>query len=60
MLDPKLIKEKPQLIREMLKARSVDFDLDSLIEFDHTKIRSYRAMDHCQHGPGPRTGSRRW
>ena len=37
MLDPKLIKEKPQIIREMLKARSVDFDLDSLIEFDQKR-----------------------
>jgi len=34
MLDPKLIKEKPQIIRDMLKARSVDFDLDALVEFD--------------------------
>ncbi len=34
MLDPKLIKEKSQIIRDMLKARNVDFDLDALIEFD--------------------------
>jgi len=34
MLDPKLIKEKPETIKEMLKARSVDFDLDALIEAD--------------------------
>jgi seryl-tRNA synthetase len=34
MLDPKLIKEKSQVIRDMLKARNVDFDLDALIEFD--------------------------
>jgi seryl-tRNA synthetase len=34
MLDPKLIKEKPEVIREMLKARAVDFDLDALIESD--------------------------
>jgi len=34
MLDPKLIKEKPETIKEMLKARSVDFDLDGLIESD--------------------------
>jgi seryl-tRNA synthetase len=34
MLDPKLIKEKPEIIRDMLKARSVDFDLDGLIESD--------------------------
>ena len=37
MLDPKLIKEKPQIIRDMLKARSVDFDLDELIEFDQKR-----------------------
>ena len=37
MLDPKLIKEKPQIIRDMLKARSVDFDLDALIEFDQKR-----------------------
>ncbi len=37
MLDPKLIKEKPQIIREMLKARHVDFDLDALIEFDQKR-----------------------
>ena len=34
MLDPKLIKEKSQMIRDMLKSRSVDFDLDGLIESD--------------------------
>ncbi|MFQ5476592.1 MAG: serine--tRNA ligase [Nitrosopumilus sp.] len=37
MLDPKLIKEKPQIIRDMLKARSVDFDLDELIELDQKR-----------------------
>ena len=37
MLDPKLIKEKSQIIRDMLKARSVDFDLDALIEFDQKR-----------------------
>ena len=37
MLDPKLIKEKPQIIRDMLKARSVDFDLDALIESDQKR-----------------------
>ena len=34
MLDPKLIKENPEVIRKMLKARSVEFDLDKLREFD--------------------------
>ena len=37
MLDPKLIKEKPQIILDMLKARHVDFDLDTLVEFDQKR-----------------------
>ena len=32
MLDPKLIKEKPEVIKNMLKARSVEFDLEGLID----------------------------
>ena len=37
MLDPKIIKEKPQIIRDMLKARSVEFDLDELIDSDQKR-----------------------
>lgn len=37
MLDPKLIKEKPNMIRDMLKDRAVDFDLDALIESDQKR-----------------------
>lgn len=37
MLDPKIIKEKPQIIRDMLKSRAVDFDLDGLIEADQKR-----------------------
>ena len=37
MLDPKLIKEKPQIIRNMLKDRAVDFDLETLIESDQKR-----------------------
>ncbi len=37
MLDPKLIKEKPQMIQDMLKARAVDFDLDGLVESDQKR-----------------------
>ena len=37
MLDPRLIKENPKVIRDMLKARSVDFDLDTLIESDRKR-----------------------
>lgn len=34
MLDPKLIKENPQILQKMLKERNVDFDLDGLVESD--------------------------
>ncbi|MFB5630743.1 MAG: serine--tRNA ligase [Nitrosopumilaceae archaeon] len=34
MLDPKIIRENPDKIRKMLKARAVNFDFDSLIELD--------------------------
>jgi len=37
MLDPKIIKESPEIIRDMLKARSVDFDLDGLIKSDQRR-----------------------
>ena len=37
MLDPKIIKENPEVLREMLKARTVDFDLDALIESDQKR-----------------------
>ena len=37
MLDPKLIKENPQIIQNMLKARSVEFDLKGLIESDQKR-----------------------
>ena len=34
MLDPKLIKENPQIIQQMLKSRNIEFDLDGLIDAD--------------------------
>ena len=37
MLDPKLIKEKPEIVRNMLKSRAVEFDLDALIESDQKR-----------------------
>lgn len=37
MLDPKLIKENPQIIQQMLKARNVDFDLDGLVDSDRKR-----------------------
>ncbi|MCE9617176.1 MAG: serine--tRNA ligase [Nitrosarchaeum sp.] len=37
MLDPKIVKEKPQIIRDMLKARSVEFNFDELIDSDQKR-----------------------
>lgn len=37
MLDPKLIKENPQVIEDMLKARCIDFDLEALISADQKR-----------------------
>ena len=37
MLNPKLIKEKPEIIRNMLKSRAVEFDLEGLIESDQKR-----------------------
>ncbi|MFB5603777.1 MAG: hypothetical protein ACE5RK_05135, partial [Candidatus Nitrosomaritimum aestuariumsis] len=37
MLDPKIIKENPQIIQEMLRARNVEFDLEGLIDSDEKR-----------------------
>ena len=37
MLDPKIIKENHQMIREMIKARNVEFDFDELIDVDQKR-----------------------
>ena len=34
MLDPKIIKEEPEIIRKMLKNRAIDFDFDGLVQCD--------------------------
>ena len=40
MLDPKILRDEPEMIRRMLKDRSVDFDIDRLIQVtrDRTKL----------------------
>jgi len=37
MLDPKVLREEPEKIRAMLKARAVSFDLDALVKLDKQK-----------------------
>ena len=48
MLDPKLIKEKPEIIRNMLKARALEFDLDGLIESDQKRRESIIKTDELR------------
>jgi len=48
MLDPKLIKENPQSIKKMLKARSVDFDLEALIEADQKRREDIQKTDELR------------
>ena len=48
MLDPKLIKEKPQTIKDMLKARGVDFDLEGLIAADQKRRDDIQKTDELR------------
>ena len=34
MLDPKIIRDEPEIIRKMLKNRAVDFNFDKMLEID--------------------------
>lgn len=48
MLDPKIIKDNPQIIRDMLKARAVEFDLDELVELDQKRRRFILQTDEMR------------
>ena len=37
MLDPKIIRDNPDLIRQILKNRAVDFDIDRLLQLDKNR-----------------------
>ena len=37
MLDPKLIKDKPEIIKNMLRSRALEFDLEGLVESDQKR-----------------------
>ena len=34
MLDPKIIRDEPEKIKEMLKDRAVEFDLEKMLELN--------------------------
>ena len=43
MLDPRLIREKPDVVRESLKKRGYAFDLENLIGIDERRRRADQA-----------------
>jgi seryl-tRNA synthetase len=48
MLDPKLIKESPQIIQEMLNSRDIEFDLDGLIDSDKQRREFIQKTDELR------------
>ena len=49
MLDPKLLKENPQLVRGMLENRKFEFPLDNLIALDKRRRDLIRQVEEFKH-----------
>jgi len=45
MLDPKLIRERPEAVRESLKKRGVQFDLEKLMVLDEKRRDLIKAVE---------------
>ena len=43
MLDPKIIRDEPDRIKQMLKDRAVEFDFEKMLDF-HSKHNSIATM----------------
>lgn len=48
MLDPKLVREESDSVRQMLHDRAVDYDLDALLEADSERRRLIRETDRLR------------
>ena len=48
MLDPKILKENPQIVKDMLKARVSDFDFDGLLESDQKRRELIQQTDELR------------
>ena len=48
MLDPKIIRDKPELIKEMLKDRAVDFDLEKMLELNKVRKEMMSKSDELK------------
>ena len=48
MLDPKIIRDKPELIKEMLKDRAIDFDLEKMLELNKVRKEMMHQSDELK------------
>lgn len=49
MLDPKLVRERPELIREVLRKRQVDFPLEDLLRLDEERRSLITEVQRLKH-----------
>jgi seryl-tRNA synthetase len=49
MIDPKILKERPQLLKDMLRRRKIDFPLDELIELDKKRRQLISGRQDIRH-----------
>lgn len=49
MLDPRLLRQEPQLIRRALRERGVELDLDKVLELDERSRELTRVWEEAQH-----------
>ena len=48
MLDPKIIRDEPERIKEMLKDRAVDFDLEKMLELNRVRKEMMQQTDELK------------
>ncbi len=49
MIDPRIIRDKPEVIREMLRKRRIDFPLDKLLELDKKRRMLMGEIQNLNH-----------
>ena len=49
MLDPDILREKPQEVRRMLEKRSVEFDIDGLLAANEARLKDMASCDAIRH-----------
>ena len=48
MLDPKIIRDEPERIKQMLKDRAIDFDLEKMLELNTTRKEMMKQSDELK------------